>query len=217
MLLQHAWRPIFAGMSNAHWRGLSIALLATAACGGEVLEATPDAGSDAAKIGAVDGSSPQDAGSPEASPPDVATPPDGAGAEEVGPVCGGSWSTVFSSFADPNGTADVWVFDRQQDFLDFIRNIAVQHGFADPTTGVTCIQIDTCPYDPRLPRMSPQDVHQSNALNQFIGPDGRSYVWTWYQPLNQWFEAAAGYSPQGYAQITDYNAGCLPDCACDAG
>ena len=158
-----------------------------------------------------------DASPPRGPTPDAMSPQDASAADATGPVCSGSWLTVFDSFSAIDHPVGVWAFDRRGDFMDFVRNIAVQYSFVDPTTGVTCTTIMSCTYDPTLPRVSPQDVTHSNALDEFIGPDGKSYVWTYYQPLNQWFLAEAERDPQAYRWIVEYNAGCLPNCPCDAG
>jgi hypothetical protein len=195
-----------------------MAVVGTAACGGDLLGTVPDAGgADSVATTEIDASSARDAGSSEARAPDASSAPDGSNVDALGPACGGSWSMVFASYADSAGSVPVWTFDRLSDLLDFFRNLATIYDYVDPTTGMTCTTIETCPYDPRQPRVSPQDVHHSNALDEFIGPDGRSYVWTYYRDTNQWFAADAGLGPQQYQTIVDYNAGCLPNCACDAG
>jgi hypothetical protein len=191
----------------------SIAVLATTgACGGDLL------GGDVPIVHpTVDASSPGDGGSPETSVPDAAVVQDVASIESGGPVCGGgeTWSTVLVPLLDASGPS--WQFDRMKDFLDFIRTIAVQYDFVDPATGMLCTQVATCTYDPRQLRISPQDVHHSNALNEFIGPDGRPYVWAWFPPLNEWLLVGGLVNPQGYRLLVEFNAGCSPGCACDAG
>jgi hypothetical protein len=208
-------RHIVSVMRSFSWAWT--ALVVTAACGGDLLGATPDAG-NVQPPPQIDASSPHDAGASEAFAPDAPAAQDASNADAPGPACGGSWTTVFESYVESTqNPTPVWVFDRRSDFLDFFRAMAVNFGFVDPATGVTCTEVPTCLYDPTMPRVSPQDVHHSNALDEFIGPDGRSYVWTYYPVMNKWFLAEATSEPQAYQTIVDYNAGCLPNCACDAG
>ena len=204
-------------MGNPRWRGLWIVVTATTGCGGDLLGAPSDASSDEPLVTAADASSPtRDAGSGETSPPPVQ---DGAGVDAVGPTCGSeSWATVFGSFLDAGAPLDqVWEFVRLPDFLDFVRNQAVIDNAVDWQGNLLCPthQVETCTYNPTLPRTSPQDVNHSNALNEFI--DGRPYVWAYYPPVNKWFLVDATRNPEGYQLLVDFNAGCSPNCACDAG
>jgi hypothetical protein len=199
-----------------------IALIATAACGGDLLGAPSDAGNDVPIVPTADASSPpfHDAGSGETSLPDAA-------AMQDGPVCGDeSWSTLFADWVSEESAPTPpayygWFFDRRADFLQFVRTIAVKFSFVDPTTGMPCNTTPgACTYDPTIPRVSPQDVYHSNALGEFIGPDGKRYAWAYFRPTNQWFLASADeppQGPQGYRWIVEYNAGFSPDCPCDAG
>lgn len=190
-------------------------LLATTACGGDLLGAPSDAGNDVPIVPVADASPPpsHDAGSVETGLPDAV-------AIQDGPVCGSeSWSTVFADWvANSSGSQFYgWVFDRDIDFLRFVRQVAVNYQFVDPTTGMLCTAVDTCTYDPRTLRVSQQDVYHSNALGEFIGPDGKPYAWAYFPPLNRWFLSEGDRTPQGYRWIVEYNAGCSPDCPCDAG
>ncbi|MHB8419329.1 MAG: zinc-dependent metalloprotease [Myxococcales bacterium] len=79
-------------------------------------------------------------------------------------------------------------FIREQDFLSYFQNIAVQNQYTgaagcatpDPTTGgCNCLTTQTCTYDPRL---IPDPLFE----NQFVGPDGRHYIWSYLQDSNTW-------------------------------
>jgi hypothetical protein len=205
-------------MRNAHWRLGWIAVTATAACGGDLLGAPQDAGGDVPVAPAMDASSPLDAGLVETSTPDGPAVQDGPGVD-VGPVCGTeSWSTVFGSFLDAGAPLN-YVFYRRVDFLYFVRDLAVSYDAVDSQGNLLCptYQVATCTYDPMQPRTSPQDVQHSNALQEFVGPDGRPYVWSYYKPFNDWFLVDGTRNPEGYQLLVDFNAGCSPNCACDAG
>jgi hypothetical protein len=222
-LLEHIRTHILRHMRSAHWRWPWLAVMAATACGGDLLGAPSDAGNDVPIAPTVDASSPpsHDAAASETSPPDANAVHDGSAPDAVGPVCGAeSWSTVFESFVEVDAGYpfhELWWFSRRTDFLDFVRQIAVEYNFTDPSTGMPCTTVSTCTYDPTQPRSSPQDVTHSNAVHEFIGPDGKSYVWAYYPPLNDWFLVEADRNPQDYQLVVDFNAGCSPNCACDAG
>ncbi|HEX8790227.1 MAG TPA: hypothetical protein VF765_04695 [Polyangiaceae bacterium] len=112
-----------------------------------------------------------------------------------------------------------WEFHRMRDFLDFARNQAVIYNAVDWQGNLLCptYMVETCTYDPTQARTSPQDVQHSNALHEYIGPDHRPYVWAYYPPLNEWFLVEQNRNPEGYQLLVDFNAGCSPNCACDAG
>jgi hypothetical protein len=161
----------------------------------------------------MDASSIHEAGVAETSSPEAAA------LQDSGPVCsGGSWGAVFDSFHASAGNVEgLYEFLRRYHLLDWNRSIAVEVNLVDPTTGVLCTTVATCPYDPTLPRVSPQDVHHSDALGEYIGPDGRALVWTYYQPLNEYYILDRARNPQGYQTVVEFNAGCSAGCPCDAG
>ncbi len=86
-----------------------------------------------------------------------------------------------------------YAFSRLEDFLAFFQNIAVQNGFSIPRVGINCDNAADCNgangnvvYDPRTPQAFPQDTFYSNNLNEFIGANGRRYIWIYIQERNQW-------------------------------
>ena len=41
-------------------------------------------------------------------------------------------------------------------------------------------------WSPTIPRSGPADIHHSNALGEFVGPDGDPWIWDYVQPRNRW-------------------------------
>ncbi len=58
------------------------------------------------------------------------------------------------------------------------------------------------------PQLSPQDVHYSNGLDEFIAPDGQPYVWHWEPPVNVWLTADQSTSPRTYSLLVARNQVC---------
>jgi hypothetical protein len=73
------------------------------------------------------------------------------------------------------------LFDREVDFLDFFRGLAVKHG--------QCAKLETCDYDPQQPQTNPADGQHSDKYNEFIGPDSKRYIWAYIPSRNQWVVA----------------------------
>jgi hypothetical protein len=206
-----------------------LACVALAACGGDLLE-TPQA-SDSGQIpplvdaaasadsghAAVDAAALQDAGG------DACTVTDASSV-----VCG-PWSSFVQGWqSDPSAMSQCpWdggqVFNRMSEFLRFFRQIAVAVSFVDPAHNVDCTSgVSTCIYDPRLPQLSPQDVHYSNGVNEFVAPDGQPYVWRWEPTANVWLTADESTSLHTYELIGARNqicpgAPCTSACSCPCG
>jgi hypothetical protein len=73
------------------------------------------------------------------------------------------------------------VFFRERDFLDFI------HGLAVKSNKYGCTTLDNCTYDPRLPRgANANDLIHSDAFNEFVGPEGRNYIWAYIANRNEY-------------------------------
>ncbi len=83
-----------------------------------------------------------------------------------------------------------WGFVREQDFLSFFQNLAVEHQYSGPgcqdssgnATACNCTTTATCSYDPR-------NIPDPQQLNQVVGPDGRRYIWSYIQDRNSWVVA----------------------------
>jgi hypothetical protein len=68
-------------------------------------------------------------------------------------------------------------FSSAFDLSAWFHSLAIQVAFVDPQTGVNCSFAPSCLYDPRAPRQYPSQTHQSDAFNEFVGPDGNRYIW----------------------------------------
>ncbi len=78
------------------------------------------------------------------------------------------------------------VFYRERDFLDYVHRIAVNNPINPAYQIYGCTTIDTCTWDPRQYRVVGTDATKSDALNQFVSPDGRTYIWAYIADRNQW-------------------------------
>jgi hypothetical protein len=94
-----------------------------------------------------------------------------------------------------------YLFARISDFLDFFRVQAVNDDVA-LCNGATTVQ--WCPYDPTIPQTGPSDVHHSNVLNEFVGPDGDPYAWVYFQDVNEVVAGDATRSAGAYALVVEY-------------
>jgi len=83
-----------------------------------------------------------------------------------------------------------WAFNRDRDFLDFVHQIAVTNNFQNcDENGQNCnpcTSIDNCTWDPRNYQSKTTDLTQSDRYNQFVAPDGRTYIWGYIVSRNQW-------------------------------
>jgi hypothetical protein len=187
-------------------RWLSTASFATlVACGGLV---SPDAAPSSSEAAApeVDAGVPGDATSTQDAPSSF-PPPDAA----ADAACGYELLAQLRRCLDPfpNPPCDGGrLFTRLDDFLAFLRQLALVSSLVDPAHHVDCspggVDAGACEYDPRTPRLGPSDVHYSNALNEFVGPDGRPYIWIFIPDRNEWVLADANHSPATYALVLQY-------------
>jgi hypothetical protein len=108
------------------------------------------------------------------------------------------------------------VFVRQQDALDFFKNVAVQNSHAqifvndplatDPGKNEGCSSFATCTYNPMLPMQTSLDIGHSNTITQaFVGPDNRRWVWVYLADRNLWFFVDQDRNPSSYFQVYTYN------------
>ena len=108
-------------------------------------------------------------------------------------------------------------FTREQDALDFFKNLAVKNPHAqiwanDPLANAGnggnegCSTFQTCTYNPMLPQVHGLDIGHSNPITQaFIGPDNRRWSWVYLQDRNVWFFTDQDRNPSSYYQIYTYN------------
>ncbi len=83
-----------------------------------------------------------------------------------------------------------WGFKREQDFLSFFQNIAVEHQYTGAgcldgsgnAIACNCTTTANCTYDPR-------NIPDPQQLNQVVGPDGKRYIWAYIQDRNAWVVA----------------------------
>jgi len=108
---------------------------------------------------------------------------------------------LLSPTSDPDPTSEAFVFDRHVDFLDFFRQRALT---SDPALCGGGTTVSTCAYDPTIPRSGPADIHHSNALGEFVGPDGDPWIWDYVQPRNHWIAVDENRSPTTYALVVEY-------------
>jgi hypothetical protein len=101
-----------------------------------------------------------------------------------------------------------WQFDREEDFLTYVRDIAVKFAFNDCDENgnncAVCTTVANCTWDPRIRQQKATDITQSDYLNRFIGPDGKSYIWGWFQSRNQWVLAEKDRNTAMYTLMTNW-------------
>lgn len=157
------------------------------ACGGRLADSA-DTGS----------SLPEDAGAPT-----VNASADAAAANDAAVSC----STFISAIE--HGITP-YSFSRVSDFLAYFRSLARLDQLVVPAHGVDCSSSapdgGTCTYDPRQQRLDASDIHYSNDLNQFTGPDGQPWVWMNIGDRNELLAADQVTDPDAYACIVQYNA-----------
>lgn len=189
---------------------LCLACMVLGACGGKLLASpqTDDAGTGPSLVDAGP-SDVVEAGTAFEASVDACTLTDPSS------IACGTWDSDIANWeADASSMSTCpwdggYVFSRPDTLLTFYRKIAVAAGYADPARDVDCTSgIKTCAYDPRDPQLSPQDVHYSNSLGEFIAPDGQPYVWHYEQPLNAWLTADQSTSPRTYAILVARNQVC---------
>jgi hypothetical protein len=94
------------------------------------------------------------------------------------------------------------MFTREQDVLDYFRNIAAQN----PQGPNGCTAFASCTYNPMTPQIGAGDIGHSNTITQgFIGPDGRRWVWVYLNDRNIWFFADQDRNSSAYFQVLTYN------------
>jgi hypothetical protein len=101
-----------------------------------------------------------------------------------------------------------FIFSRLDDFLGYFRDIAHQVGFVDPVNKLDCSPSPgpgtNCNYDPRTPRAYQDDLLYSDVYNEFLGPDGRRYIWVYVPDRNQWVVADRDRNTATYTILRNY-------------
>jgi hypothetical protein len=182
------------------WFAVVASFLAIA-CGGSIARE-----GDAEDAGAWSGDAVAPS-TPEAGPRDV-------GAADVGlpdAGCGGLSAILMQFPGAPWAGGEL--FDRLEDFVAFFEHLAEANELVIPSHDVDCaggVDAAGCTYDPRTRQTDSADVHYSDALQEFIGPDGDHWVWLYVQDRNEWFAASEEQSPESYALLASMNACGVP-------
>jgi hypothetical protein len=101
-----------------------------------------------------------------------------------------------------------WSFYRDEDFLTFVRTLAVQYDFQNcDEAGLNCdpcVDVDTCTWDPRTRQSTTTQLTQSDYVNRFFGPDGRTYIWGYLLSRNEWVLADKDRNTATYALMYNW-------------
>jgi hypothetical protein len=100
-------------------------------------------------------------------------------------------SPSFSGRIDVRDWIGGHVFYRQQDFLDYFRQIAIENGVAG------CTSLKDCTYDPRVRGVS--DDH-----NEFFGPDKKQWIWAYIPDRNTWVAVLKERNIASYIIVRNY-------------
>ncbi len=101
--------------------------------------------------------------------------------------------THSPSFASPpiRNWIGGFTFWREQDFLAYFQNIAVQSQYTGTQgcqgNACACTETTTCTYDPR--EIPDPNISTLGQVNEFIGPDFRRYIWSYIPDRNEWVVA----------------------------
>jgi hypothetical protein len=87
-------------------------------------------------------------------------------------------------------------FSRLQDFLDYFRDIAVTNNFEAFPGDQSCLDFDTCKFDPRP---------LSDSHNEFFGPDKRKWIWAYIPDRNQYVAVQKERNTASYVITRNYN------------
>ena len=86
-----------------------------------------------------------------------------------------------------------WTFNREQDFVDYFKNIAVE--------SEVCTDFSSCTYDVT----DPQAVPKAEDTQIFTGPDGLNYIYMYMPDRNQWVLARQDRNIVMWRLIEQYN------------
>ncbi len=95
-----------------------------------------------------------------------------------------------------------WVFTREQDLIDYFKNIAVTSGGPPAATGLPqCTAFATCAYDVT----DGSQVQQDPVTGNFVGPDGLTYAYAYIPSRHNWVLARADRNIATYKNIINFN------------
>ncbi len=100
--------------------------------------------------------------------------------------------------------------DPNQFFLDFVHTLAqTSNGpLVDPAAFAGCVfgqPLGSCTWDPRAPAVDANDQYHSDNYNEFRGPDGRRYSWTYLRDRNQIVMVDRDRNTASYVTLRNYN------------
>jgi hypothetical protein len=91
------------------------------------------------------------------------------------------------------------------DLVGYFGQLARAAQLIVPAHQVDCTQggvaLGECNYDPRQPAHDAADLHYSDALDRFLGPDGYDYVWVHVAAGDRYLVADAEGAPASYQLI----------------
>jgi hypothetical protein len=110
-------------------------------------------------------------------------------------------------------------FGRDRDMLDYFRKAAVDNGKLPKlncstgtgntlpvNNGVTApATMDTCQYDPTMPRVASTDEWLSDDYHEFIGPDDHRWAWAYLKDRQQYVFVDRDRNIATYKIMRDYN------------
>lgn len=131
---------------------------------------------------------------------------------QIGPLAAFAQETHSTMWPGPDNMR-AWMgglaFERERDFLDYVRGIAVQYAFSNcDENGVNCdpcTSLDHCSWDPRPLQTKPSQATQSDRYNRFQAPDGRTYIWMYIASRNQWVLADKDRNVAMYTLILNWS------------
>jgi hypothetical protein len=105
------------------------------------------------------------------------------------------------------------LFSRPDDAERFFRDMALKYqrypelGCATGPGQITATPtIETCKYDPRLPRgRDTSAVHLSDPFQEFDGPDNQRWAWVYFKDRGQWLFVVRDVNTITYKRVRDYN------------
>jgi hypothetical protein len=102
-------------------------------------------------------------------------------------------SPSFSGRIDVRDWVGGQTFTRLEDFLSYFRNLAVQNNF----TGNGCSGgLAACQFDPRT---------VSDSHDEFIGPDKRTWIWSYVPDRNQYVAVQKDRNTASYVIVRSFN------------
>jgi hypothetical protein len=102
--------------------------------------------------------------------------------------------------------------DPDRQFLDWAHTLAENNNASniDGTVFAGCDtqtanELDNCLWDPRVPQVDSNDIYHSDNYNEFRGPDGRRYAWSFLHDRNQIVLVDRDRNTASYVTIRNYN------------